>query len=122
MAAGTSTLNGRALLEFQVKTANYTVLDSESGTGFTNVGAGAAVTFTLPAAVVGLNYYFAVGVAQELRIDPNGTETISLPSTGVPSAAGAYIVADAIGETVRIACVTAGSWRVFGYTGTWSAV
>lgn len=118
----TSTLNGRSLLEFQVKTADYTVLASESGTGFTNVGAGAAITFALPAAVAGLNYYFAVGVAQELRIDPNGTETISLPSSGVPQSAGAYLTADAIGETVRIVCVTAGSWRVFGYTGTWTAV
>jgi hypothetical protein len=122
MAVGTSTLNGRALLEFQVKTANYTVLAEESGTGFTNVGASAAITFSLPAAVVGLHYYFAVGVAQELRIDPNGTETISLPSSGVPQSAGAYLTADAIGETVRIVCVTAGSWRVFGYTGTWTAV
>lgn len=122
MAVGTSTLNGRALLEFQVKTGNYTVLAEESGTGFTNVGASAAITFALPAAVVGLQYLFAVGVAQELRIDPNGTETISLPSSGVPQAAGAYLTADAIGETVHIVCVTAGSWRVFGFTGTWTAV
>jgi len=118
----TSTLNGRGPIEFTAKTANYTVLAAESGSGFTNVGASGAITFALPAAVVGLNYYFAVGAAQELRIDPNGTETISLPSTGVPSAAGAYIVADAIGETVRIVCATTGSWRVFGFTGTWTAV
>lgn len=116
------TLSGRGPIEFQVKTANYTVLTTENGTGFTNVGAAGAITFSLPAATVGLHYYFAVGVAQELRIDPNGTETISLPSSGVPQAAGAYLTADAIGETVHIACATAGSWRVFGYTGTWTAV
>lgn len=119
---GNQTLSGRGPIEFQAKTAAYTVTAGENGTGFTNTGAAGQVTFTLPPAVVGLHYYFRVSVAQELRIDPNGTETISLPSTGVPSAAGAYIVADAIGETVRIVCAVAGSWSVFGYTGTWTAV
>lgn len=105
-----------------VKTADYTVTVGDSGKTFTNTGAAGAVVFALPAAVAGLKYRFRVGVAQQLRIDPNGTETISLPSTGAPSAAGAYIVADAIGETVDIQCVEAGSWSVFGYTGTWTAV
>lgn len=118
----TATLNGRGPFEYTAKTANYTVTANDSGTGFTNSGASAAITFALPAATVGLNYRFSVEAAQELRIDPNGTETISLPSTGVPSAAGAYIVADAIGETVHIVCAKAGSWRVYGYTGTWTAV
>jgi hypothetical protein len=106
----------------QVKTADYTVLAGDSGRTFTNTGAAGAVTFAMPVAVAGLRYRFRVGVAQQLRIDPDGTETISLPSTGVPAAAGAYIVADAIGETVDIQCVQAGSWAVFGYTGTWTAV
>lgn len=105
-----------------VKTADYTVAVGDSGKTFTNTGAAGAVVFALPAAVAGLKYRFRVGVAQQLRIDPNGSETISLPSTGVPSAAGAYIVADAIGETVDIQCVEAGSWSVFGFTGTWTAV
>lgn len=118
----TSTLNGRGPIEFTDKTASYTVTANDSGSGFTNAGAAGAITFSLPAAVKGLHYYFAVAAAQELRIDPNGTETISLPSTGVPSSAGAYIVADAIGETVHIVCATNGSWRVLSYTGTWSAV
>jgi len=106
----------------QIKTADYTVTAGDSGRAFSNTGAAGAVTFALPAAVPGLKYRFRVGVAQQLRIDPNGVETISLPSTGVPSAAGAYIVADAIGETVDIQCVDAGSWSVFGFTGTWTAV
>ena len=105
-----------------VKTADYTVTVGDSGKTFTNTGAAGAVTFAMPASVAGLKYRFRVGVAQQLRIDPNGTETISLPSTGAPSAAGAYIVADAIGETVDIQCVEAGSWSVFGFTGTWTAV
>jgi hypothetical protein len=62
-----------------------------------------------------------VGAAFELRIDPNGTETIALPSTGVQGAAGKYLVADADGETVDIECTKTGQWSVFGFTGTWTA-
>lgn len=105
----------------EAATANRTVLAAESGMIFTNVGASGAVTFALPPATVGLNYKFRVGAAQELRIDPDGTEQISLPSTGVPGAAGKYLVADADGETVNLVCTKTGQWSVFGHTGTWTA-
>jgi hypothetical protein len=117
-----STLVGRGPIEFQVKTANYTVLQSEVGTGFRNTGAAGEITFSLPAALAGMHYYFYVDEAQELRIDPNGTETISLPSSGVPQAAGAYLTANAVGESVHIVCPKDGTWAVMGYTGTWTAV
>lgn len=117
-----STINGRNLLTVEAKTANYTVVAAtDNGKVFTTQGASAAVTFALPAATVGQVYEFAVGVAFELRLDPNGTETIALPSTGAQSAAGKYITADAIGEHVRIMCVRAGRWDVAGYVGTWTA-
>lgn len=115
------TLSGRAPIEFTAKTAAYTILASENGCGFTNLGASGAITLTLPPAVVGLHYYFSVEVAQELRIDPSGSETISLPSDGVPGAAGKYLTANAIGETVHLVCAKAGSWRAFAAHGTWTA-
>lgn len=92
-----------------------------NGSIHTSVGAAGTVVLTLPPATVGLNAKFAVGAVQELRLDPDGTETISLPSTGVPGAAGKYLTANAIGETVELVCCSAGSWRVFGFTGTWTA-
>jgi len=104
-----------------VKIADYTVLASESGKTFSTDGAAGAVVFALPAATPGLKYDFYVGAAQELRIDPNGSEQISLPSTGVPGAAGKYLTANAVGETVSLKCVEAGVWAVFGFTGTWTA-
>lgn len=117
-----TTLNGRALRTTEAKTAAYTVTTEDVGKTFTNAGAAGQVTFSLPAAAVGLWYRFKVKVAQELRIDPNGTETIALPSTGAQQAAGAYIVADAAGEGCEIECVAAGVWEVNSYTGTWTAV
>jgi predicted RecA/RadA family phage recombinase len=103
------------------KTADYTVLASQSGATLTNTGAAGTITFALPAALPGMRFNARVSVAQQLRLDPNGTETISLPSTGVPGAAGKYLVADAIGETVALVCLVAGTWSVMGYTGTWTA-
>lgn len=97
-----------------------TLTVAQSGNVISTAGAAGTVTFTLPAATPGLEYFFHVGAAQQLRIDPNGTEKIALPSTGVLGAAGKYLVADAIGETVHIICVNAGEWNVFGFTGTWT--
>lgn len=115
------TLNGRAPITVQVKTANYTVKTTENGTAFTNTGAAGAITLSLPAATPGLHYSFRVSVAQALQIDANGSETISLPSTGVPGAAGKYLTCATIGCTVHLQCFVAGTWSVVGHTGTWTA-
>ena len=83
------------------------------------VTTGAAV-FGLGPAAVGAELTFVVMTAQELRIDPSGTETIALPSSGAQGAAGKYLTADAVGEWVRLLCVKAGQWQVIGYAGTWA--
>jgi hypothetical protein len=105
----------------EAHTAGDTLTTAECGSVHTSVGASGTITLALPPATVGLEYYFRVGAAQELRIDPDGTETIALPSTGVQGAAGKYLVADADGETLHLACTKAGQWSVFGFTGTWTA-
>lgn len=105
----------------QTQTADFTLTTADSGRTFSTAGASGTVVATLPPAVPGLKYRFRVGAAQELRIDPDGTETISLPSTGVPGAAGKWLTANAAGETVELECVVAGTWAVFGFTGTWTA-
>lgn len=104
------------------KTANYTIRVGETGTAFNTDGAAGTVTFTLPAATVGLWYTFRNGSVNALQIDPNGTETIALPSTGVQGAAGKYLQTTGTnGPTVHIVCDKAGQWSVYGYTGTWTA-
>ena len=102
------------------KTNDYVISAIDCDKTFTTAGASGTVTFSLPAATPGLRFKFHVGAAQQLRVDPNGVETISLPSTGVAGAAGKYLVADAIGETLAIECVVAGAWSVFGHAGSWT--
>jgi len=98
-----------------------TLTAGDSGAIVSNAGASGAATFLLPAATVGLEFSFVVEAAQELRIDPSGTETIALPATGVQQAAGKYITADAIGERIHIVCITAGTWDALYHQGTFTA-
>jgi len=119
------TLNGGGWRVPEAKTAAYTVVaNTDQNKTFTTVGASGAVTFSLPAATIGQRYKFLVGAAQELRIDPNGTETIALPETGVQGAAGKYLTANAAGEYLAIECIVAGTWTVIAGTqanGVWTA-
>ena len=95
------------------------ITEAYSGGVFTNEGASGAAVFALGASAVGVELTFFVMAAQELRIDPSGTETIALPSTGAQGGAGKYLTADAVGEYVHIACVKAGQWETLDYRGTW---
>ena len=97
------------------------ISEAYSGGVFTNEGATGAAVFALGPSAVGVELTFVVMAAQELRIDPSGTETIALPSTGAQGGAGKYLSADAVGEWVRLLCVKAGQWQVAGYAGTWTA-
>jgi|GEM_PF-7050238 len=94
---------------------------AQNGAIISNKAAVAAAVFALPAALPGMEFTAIVEAAQELRLDPNGTETIALPSTGVQGAAGKYISADALGEKVKLICLTAGTWSVAFYSGNWTA-
>ena len=96
------------------------ITEAYSGGVFTNEGATGAAVFALGPSAVGVELTFRVMTAQELRIDPSGTETIALPSTGAQGAAGKYLTADAVGEWVKLVCVKAGQWQVEGYFGTWA--
>ena len=92
-----------------------------AGAFVNNAPSTSAAVFNLPAALVGMEFLFYVLAAFAMRINPDGTETIGLPSSGVQQAAGKYIEADAPGEYVHIACVKAGQWETLAYRGTWTA-
>jgi hypothetical protein len=98
-----------------------TLTAGQSGSLITNIGAAGAVVHVLPVAVPGLEFTFAVKVAQHLRADPNGNETIELPSTGVQGAAGKYLGINTIGSFVHLRCLVAGAWSVVSSAGAWAA-
>ena len=90
-----------------------------AGATVDNTPSGSAAVFNLPAALPGMFFRFVVKSAFAMRINPDGTETIGLPSSGAQQAQGKYIEADAVGEYVDVQCVTAGTWDTFDYRGTW---
>lgn len=88
-----------------------------------NVGATAAITVALPAARPGMRVTAIVKAAYAINLDPNGTETVSLPSSGVQGTAGQYLSGDAVGESVELICIVAGTWDAIGpIDGTWTLV
>ena len=110
------------LVGLQAKTADYTVVSTTDNLAvFSNTGAAGVVVFALPAATVGQQYSFRIVAAQALRIDPNGTETIALPSTGVQGAAGKYLGSSTAGGTLTCRCDVAGQWSIVSSTAAWAA-
>jgi hypothetical protein len=105
-------------------TSDHTVAAADSGRTFTNEGAAAAVTFTLPPATPGLTFTFVRQEAVagcDVRVAPDGDEHIFAPD-GADCGPGAWYgnEADAFG-LVRLACVSAGQWRILDELGTWTA-
>lgn len=103
-------------------TASATLGYGDSDAILTNRGATGAIILTLPAAVAGMIYRFRVSAAFSLTVAVSGTDTMSLPSTGVPGSAGKGLVnSGTIGPFLELTCATPGTWSVSGYTGTWTA-
>lgn len=100
-----------------VKTADFTITEGENGTIYTTSGATGTVVATLPVAKPGLKYGFEVGASQALRIDPNGSETLSL-HTGAVQAAGKYATSSTQGHFFWFECIRSGHWNCVGYAGT----
>lgn len=110
MDAGTDALVTWVGEPYQVnRTSNITLSTRYSGWKLTNLGAGGAVVFTLPAisACFPWTYFdFFVRTAQILRIDPNASDKIHVFGTGD----GKYVDASAIGVWVRIKYHDADGW------------
>lgn len=86
-------------------TGNDTLTSGETGKTCTNIGASATVTLTLPAAASGLWFRFVRSAAYELRVDPNGSETIG------EGGAGKYLTIQGSGA-VTVRSFASGSWLV----------
>lgn len=103
-----------------VATANRTLLESESGSLVTNLGASVAVTISLPSAPApGVNFTFYVQAAQQLRVDPGSADKILYLGALAP-VDGEYVVASTAGAWVTLFANTNGDWMARGSYGTWN--
>jgi hypothetical protein len=100
------------------KTANYTILAADNYKDFDNSGAAGQVTFTLPAATVGLAYGFAVMEAQNLVIGAPGGVTLYLGD--LATSAGGAITANTVGSYLFIKCRSATEWFAQSSMGSWT--
>ncbi len=102
-------------------TSAVTLARGQRNSTQTNLGAGAAVTFTLPQdAVAGDTFRFCVMAAQELRVDPGAAGAIYI--NGAKQSDDAYITADDEAEHVTLTADGNGDWVAGPYNGTWTVV
>lgn len=104
------------------RTGSYTVLASDAATIFTNTGATGGFSFTLPLAVVGMQYEFYVTEAQNVRLLPNASDAFRgyTAATGYSAkAASKYMESSTQVSVCKIKCVQAGYWE-FERLGTWT--
>jgi hypothetical protein len=90
-----------------------TVTTALSGQRLTNRGATQVIEFDLPAATVGQRYSFNRIAGYAVRLDPNGSETIS------DGGAGKYLEIQYRGQ-VDIECFSTGEWEVTGGSGLYA--
>jgi hypothetical protein len=101
----------------EAHTTDETLTTAESGSVHTNLGAGSAITLTLPPATsLGTTFAFAVQAAQELRVDP-GTAAIRDDSG---QTADKYKSAGAIGASLTLVADANGDWATIAKNGTWT--
>ncbi len=94
--------------KLSAKTAAYAITGgNEIGEHiFTNEGASGSITFTLKPAIAGNGpFIFLITDAQEMRVDPNGTEYFR------DCAAGKYKYSNVQGNVLKVWCGINGIWE-----------
>lgn len=100
-------------------TTPFTVSAAEvRGSVTTNLGAGASITCTLPAATVGMKITFYIDAAFALVVTPASGEQLMV----LTSAANKTLTSDAVvGTYLQLACLQAAKWYPTGWSGTWTS-
>ena len=109
---------GRRLLSM-AKTADFTLKQSDSGGVYSNLGASAAVTYTLPqTALKGHSYSFMVQAQQTLLVSPGAAGAFY--HAGAKQADNTALRAGSIGATITVVCDGNSDWLVVAQKGVWS--
>jgi len=115
IVGGLTTENGTVVTsDVNTKTASYSLTASDTGKGFDNYGATGAITYTLPAWALGLQYTFTLSDSYSVIIDaPTGARILRLTNADADS-----IAADLAGESVTLTATGISTW-VPREIGTW---
>jgi hypothetical protein len=104
------------------KTANYTVLVTDSNTSFRNTGAAGAVALSLPTPVEGTIFRAYVTAAQTFGFTATSSATIRDGAT--VSAANGTITSNTVGDYVELEAISTTAWMVVrkggASGGTWT--
>jgi hypothetical protein len=102
---------------------NQTITAAQTGTTIVfNNGSGVAASgtmFTLPAAVVGMEYTIIADIAKWFYVKPASGEIINFSNLSANqriSNAGSGVA----GDSITLFCATAGQWSVKSRIGTWA--
>ena len=98
------------------KTSNYTVLNTDTGTTFTNTGAAGTVNFTLPTAAAGLWYTFYRDA--DFTVQATAAASTTIRVAGSVSASAGNVTLDAVGSSVTLIAISTTQWIAFSSTGT----
>lgn len=103
------------------RTADLTLVATESGRCYHNNGATGTVVLTLCAAALtaagGPEFLFVVNAAQTLRLKAAGTDLIRFGTS--TSSAGGQADSSTVGSSALLTCTKAGEWTALS-TGTWT--
>jgi hypothetical protein len=108
--AGAANIDGAltSKVPLSVKTAAYAITVAESGTQFTNEGAGALVALTLPAAAAGLRFAFYVQDVDGIEVIAQAGDTIRIAAT--VSSAGGNAQSTTQGDFIELVAINATEW------------
>lgn len=105
-------LIGQAFLGSKPLSASATLTGTDSGKGFSNAPATAAITVSLPKSKPGLTYQFLEVVAHNIVVTPVTGDTVR----GL--AASASYTLNAVGQLLVLECITPGFWEVVNIPGS----
>jgi hypothetical protein len=100
------------------KITNYTPSLADDGKSFDNNGAVGSVTFTLPAAQIGLSFTFTKVANQPLVIKAQIGVTIYVGE--LTTSLGGTATASGVGASITLKCRSTTQWFTESFSGTWS--
>lgn len=122
-SSGVATVTNNQVVS--TKTANYSLVSSDCGTLFTDLGASSAVTLTLPAPTTGFNCSFNAAALITLNVVVKNSSTDTIYSNSSNTTIQGHTLMFPGGGTnaygnLSLVAINTTSWVITSIIGTWS--